>query len=175
MKNNEEKNEILDLESIVEESKEENEELAMTEVKSHVISKKLESTLQDKKFLFNLNDKVDYKLDDKENEEIIVKDIVIKTYVKEAIDEKTKELKYNNKTGEVLTEKTIVTILIDENKKSYVTASKFFANRIKQLIEGYGNNMQELRADLDKGIKIKIIKNEMPDNKNHRYLSFLWN
>lgn len=175
MKNEDVKNDVLDLESIVEESKEENEELAMTEVKSHVISKKLESTLQDKKFLFNLNDKVDYKLDDFENKEITVKDIVIKTYIKESIDEKTKEIKYNNKTGEVITEKTIVTTLIDENKKSYVTASKFFANRIKQLIECYENNMKELRADLNQGIKIKIIKNEMPDNKNHRYLSFLWN
>lgn len=132
------------------------ESMELTERKTYAVTKSMQSTLDDKKLLFNLNDHVDFKLNDKEGEEIDVHNIVVKTF--EKVDEET---------GEIT--KSIVTILLDKENKSYVTASKFFAFRVKELMECYKETLKE---ELEKGIKIKITKNELPDNPKNKYLSF---
>lgn len=110
-------------------------------------NKRIQSTIEDPKVLFNLEDHVDFKLNDMEGKEINVVDVVVKTYEKE-IPERVNEF-----TGEIETkERSMVTILIDDTNTSYVTASKLFAMRIIQLVQFYGTDK------LHKGVKIRITK-----------------
>ena len=109
----------------------------------------IQSTIEDPKILFNLEDHVDFKLNDMENKEINVVDVVVKTYEKDVPE------KINEYTGELETvERSMVTILIDDTNTSYVTASKLFAMRIIQLVQMYGVNK------IHEGIKIRITKTE---------------
>lgn len=110
--------------------------------------KKIQTTITDPKVLFNLEEHVDFKLNDMEGKELTIVDVVIKTYEhdKEVVDEETGEIKNE-------TERKMVTILIDDTNTSYVTASKLFAIRVIQLMQLYGNKVHE-------GIKIRITKSE---------------
>lgn len=113
------------------------------------VRKFIQSTIEDPKVLFNLEDHVDFKLNDMENKEINVVDVVVKTYEKD-IPEKVNEF-----TGEIENvERSMVTILIDDTNTSYVTASKLFAMRIIELVQLY--QVEQLH----KGIKIRITKTE---------------
>ena len=113
------------------------------------VRKFIQSTIEDPKVLFNLEDHVDFKLNDMENKEINVVDVVVKTYEKD-IPEKVNEF-----TGEIENvERSMITILIDDTNTSYVTASKLFAMRIIELVQLY--QVEQLH----KGIKIRITKTE---------------
>lgn len=115
----------------------------------------VKTTVNNPKLLFNLDDHIDFKLNDMEGKEITVCDVVMKEYEKE---------KVNEETGEITTEKSIVTILIDENGASYVTASKLFAMRINQLVQFYANNLEEFK----KGVKILITKTQHKNSANKK-------
>lgn len=109
----------------------------------------IQSTIEDPKILFNLEDHVDFKLNDMEGKEINVVDVVVKTYEKDIPE------KLNEYTGELETiERSMVTIIIDDTNTSYVTASKLFAMRIIQLVQMSGVEK------LHQGIKIRITKTE---------------
>lgn len=109
----------------------------------------IQSTVEDPKVLFNLEDHVDFKLNDMEGKEINVVDVVVKTYEKDIPE------KLNEYTGELETvERTMTTTLIDDTNTSYVTASKLFAMRIIELVQMYGVEK------LHEGIKIRITKTE---------------
>lgn len=122
--------------------------------------KTIQSTVEDPKLLFNLEDHVDFKLNDMEGKIIKVTDIVVKTYEKD-IPERLNEI-----TGELETvERNIVTILLDDTGTSYVTASKLFAMRAIQLIQMYG--VQRLHE----GIEIRITKT-VHSNSGNKKLGF---
>lgn len=110
-------------------------------------NKRIQTTIQDPKILFNLEDHVDFKLNDMEGKEINVVDVVVKTYEKDIPD------RLNEFTGEIETkERNMVTILVDDTNTSYVTASKLFAMRIIQLVQFYGTDK------IHNGVKIRITK-----------------
>lgn len=120
-------------------------------------NQKVFTTITDKKTLFNLESSVDYKINDCIGEKIRVKNILMKTFAKE-VDKKDKDgnLVINQETGEIekTTEYKIITILIDEKGKSYVTASKTFAMTMKNFIGYFG--LEKIHSG--EGIEIEIIQ-----------------
>ena len=106
----------------------------------------------DYKKLYNLdNGDCDFKLNDCKGQSIRVVDVLIKNFDK-YVDEEGKELeKPINKK---------VTILIDDQNKTYVTASKIFALQILRFIDRFGNDV------IKNGLDIKIIEKDIPNSKN---------
>lgn len=101
------------------------------------------TSIKDEKVIFNLlNTECDFKLNECENKEIKVKDVLIKV------------IETPSENDEVVFKK--ITILIDDNDKSYVTASKMFANQL----------MDYLQNDINKEFTIKIIKRSVKNSPN---------
>lgn len=101
------------------------------------------TSIKDEKIIFNLlNTECDFKLNECENKEIKVKNVLIKV------------IETPSDNDEVIFKK--ITILIDDNDKSYVTASKMFANQL----------MDYLQNDIDKEFTIKIIKRSVKNSPN---------
>lgn len=118
------------------------------------------TTIQDKKLLFNIeNGECDVKLNDIVGEEIEVTNIFMKRIESKLKEE---ELEINEETGEVIKDSkiSVITILIDKENKKYVTASKIFAMSILNLIRTFGVD------DIQKGIKIRIIKKSIKNSPN---------
>ena len=118
------------------------------------------TTIQDKKILFNIeNGECDVKLNDIVGEEIEVTNIFMKRIESKLKEE---ELEINEETGEVIKDSkiSVITILIDKENKKYVTASKIFAMSILNLIRTFGVD------DIQKGIKIRIIKKSIKNSPN---------
>lgn len=119
--------------------------------------KKIRSTITDPKTLFNLQDHVDFRLNDMEGKELEIVDVVIEEYEKDIPE------RVNKFTGEVETvERSIVTKLVDKTGTSYVTASKMFAFRIGQFVDMIG--VQKLKE----GQKILITKTVHKDTGNKK-------
>lgn len=106
----------------------------------------------DIKTLYNLdNGECDYRLNDCKGQSIRVKNILIKNFDKYKDDEgNTLEKPINKK----------VTILIDDQDKTYVTASKMFAIQMLRFVERFG-----IEA-ITNGLDIKIIEKEIKGSKN---------
>lgn len=101
------------------------------------------TSISDEKKIFNLlNTECDLKLNDCENKIIKVKDVLIKV------------IETPSESGEVIFKK--ITILIDDEDKSYVSASKMFANQL----------MDYLQNDVNKEFTIKIIKRSVKNSPN---------
>lgn len=118
------------------------------------------TTIQDKKVLFNIeNGECDVKLNNIVGEEIEVTNIFMKRIESKLKEE---ELEINEETGEVIKDSkiSVITILIDKENKKYVTASKIFAISILNLIRTFGVD------DIQKGIKIRIIKKSIKNSPN---------
>lgn len=118
------------------------------------------TTIQDKKVLFNIeNGECDVKLNDIVGEEIEITNIFMKRIESKLKEE---ELEINEETGEVIKDSkiSVITILIDKENKKYVTASKIFAMSILNLIRTFGVD------DIQKGIKIRIIKKSIKNSPN---------
>ena len=113
--------------------------------------------LNDTKKLYNLdNGEVDYKLNDCEGQTIRVVDVLIKEFTHEL-----EEPIVNDQTGELIdTETNKVCILIDDQDKTYVTASKIFTNQMKRFINTFG--VDTIKA----GLEIRIIKRKVKDSGN---------
>lgn len=122
------------------------------------------TTLTDNKKIFNLDDSCDYKLNDCKGEKIRVVDVLIKIFEKELEGE---DVIFNEETGEVLKDKEVkmITILIDEAGKTYVTASKMFGIKVMNFIRDFG--VEEITKGLDIEITEKAVK-----NSNNKALSF---
>ena len=115
----------------------------------------IQTTITDEVKLFNIDDlECDVKLNDIEGQEIDIVDVYLKRIESKL---KQEEIEINEETGEVINDKkvSVVTILIDKEGKSYVTASKFFASRLIKLIGVFG--IEKIK----KGIKIKIVKKQL--------------
>lgn len=108
--------------------------------------------VSDYKKLYNLdNGDCDYKLNDCKGQSIRVVDVLIKNFDKfKDEDGKDLERPINKK----------VTILIDDQNKTYVTASKIFAIQMLRFLNRFGNDV------IKNGLDIKIIEKEIPNSKN---------
>lgn len=116
--------------------------------------RKIYTTIEDTKVIFNLENSCDYKINDCKGEKIRVTDVLIK------INEKPmKEPIVDEETGEILKDKEVsmVTILIDDNKKSYVTGSKIFTMQMINYIRMFG--LETIKEGLEIAIIEKSVKN----------------
>ena len=123
---------------------------------SNSVNQKVFTTIKDVKVLFNLENKVDYKLNDCKGETIKVVDYLVKLIEKEV----------TNEDGTVTKENKRITLLIDDKGKSYVTASKFFNIQFIKAVAFLGEN--ELKEN---GLIIKIVDTKVK-NSNNKALSF---
>lgn len=121
---------------------------------SSSVKKGIYTTIDSKDFktLYNLdNGDCDFKLNDCKGQAIRVKNVLIKNFDK-----------YKDENGndlDVPINKKI-TILIDDQNKTYVTASKIFAIQLLRFIERYGNE------PITNGLDIRIIEKEIKGSKN---------
>ena len=117
------------------------------------------TNIQDKKKLFNIGNKVDFLLNNCENELIRVKGVVVKIYHKPL-----KEPVIDEETGEIIkdTEMTMSVVLVDSEGRSYATGSKLFGIQLMRYIREFGMDDIESKD----GLVIKIIKKEVNGGKN---------
>lgn len=118
--------------------------------------------ISDVKTLYNLDNKdCDFKINDCVGQSIRVVDVVIKEF------ERDLEEPVVDNNGEVVQDKErkMVTILIDEQGQSYVTASKMFTLQMKRFIETFGVDT------IKNGLEIKIV-NKKVANSNNKSLGF---
>lgn len=116
----------------------------------------------DVKTLYNLDNKdCDFKINDCVGQSLRVVDVVVKEF------ERDLENPVLDDNGEVIQDKErkMVTILLDEQGQSYVTASKIFTLQMKRFIETFG--VQAIKNGLD----IKIVNKKVP-NSNNKSLGF---
>lgn len=165
-KNFEEKEEMIIGEEILESTesvKEESQELMVKNFselgrnKKSNIKRDIYTTITDNKKIFNLENSCDYKINDCKGEMIRVTDILIKINEK-LLDEPV----IDETTGEIIKEKetTMVTILIDEAGKSYVTASKMFTMQMINYIQMFG------LESIKQGLEIKFIERAVKNSSN---------
>lgn len=125
-------------------------------------NRKIYTTIEDTKQLFNLETSCDFRINDCKGEKIKLVDLVIKINEK-----KMKEPIVDEETGEIIkdTERSIVTILIDEEGKSYVTASKMFGMQMMNYVGMFG--LDSIKA----GLEIRICERSVK-NSNNKALAF---
>lgn len=115
------------------------------------------TSIKDPKKIFNLDSNCDFKLNDCKGETLRVKDVLVKI-----IETPLDEPKVNDETGEIIdSEYKKITILIDDQGKSYVTASKMFTNQILRYIQMFG--LESITKD---GLEIKIIERPVKNSSN---------
>lgn len=112
------------------------------------------TNIEDTKKIYNLENHVDYKINDIKGEKIRVKEVLIKV-----IERPLEEPEINEETGDIVRDKEFkkICILIDDEDKSYVTASKTFTNQMARYIMQFG---------IDKPIDIKIIEKSVRNSSN---------
>lgn len=129
-----------------------------TDTKTEIIT-----NIKDNKKLFNLENNVDYLLNDCEGEIIRVKDVLIKRYEKPL-----KNPILDDETGEILKDKeySMSCVIVDDEEKSYATGSKVFAIQLLRYLH--------LKNIIDKSndpFEIKITKKKYGE-KGNKALSF---
>lgn len=108
----------------------------------------------DKKKIFNLQNKIDYKLNDIVGQKIRLQDVFIKVIITKLDNPVVDE------NGEILREyeTTKLCYLIDDEGKVGVTKSKMFTNQIVQYIDMFGE-------DSIKGLEIMITTKPVKDSQ----------
>ena len=119
------------------------------------------TNIDDKKQIFNLDSNIDFRINDCKGETLRVKQVMIKRFIKD-LDEPIVSITGEMKDKEI----KIVTILIDDNGKSYVTGSKSFGLQFIRYIEMFGIDDLE-----NEGLEIKIIEKPV-SNSNNKALAF---
>lgn len=115
------------------------------------------TTISDAKKVFNLENSCDFKLNDCKGELIKVKDVMIKV-----IERDIEPVVINEETGETKDKEVKkICILIDDQGKSYVTASKMFTNQFIQYISMFGFD-----TIINDGLDIKIIERPVKNSSN---------
>lgn len=125
--------------------------------------KRIYTNIEDEMTIFNLETAVDFKLNECKGEKIRVKGILIKVYEKPL-----KEPELDDETGEIIKEKEtkMVTILIDEKDKSYVTGSKMFTIQMINYLEMFGWS-----KITEEGLEIEITERSVT-NSQFKALAF---
>ena len=119
--------------------------------------------VSDTKAIFNLENKeADFKINDCVGQSIRMVDVYIKTF-----ERKMKEPEVDEETGEVVkdTEYKKVCVIIDDQGKSYVTASKIFTMEMMNYLALFGIDK------IHEGVEIKFI-NKAIKNSNNKALGF---
>ena len=121
------------------------------------------TNIADEKKIFNLENRVDFLLNDCVDEMIRVKEVLIKRYEKPL-----KEPIIDEETGEILksTEITMSCVLVDDNEKSYATGSKTFTIQLMRYLQ-----MKARLNQANEPFEIKIIKKKVGE-KGNKALSF---
>ena len=117
----------------------------------------------DTKAIFNLENKeADFKINDCVGQSIRMVDVYIKTF-----ERKMKEPEVDEETGEIVkdTEYKKVCVIIDDQGKSYVTASKIFTMEMMNYLALFGIDK------IHEGVEIKFI-NKAIKNSNNKALGF---
>lgn len=117
----------------------------------------------DTKAIFNLENKeADFKINDCVGQSIRMVDVYIKTF-----ERKMKEPEVDEETGEVVkdTEYKKVCVIIDDQGKSYVTASKIFTMEMMNYLALFGIDK------IHEGVEIRFI-NKAIKNSNNKALGF---
>lgn len=129
-----------------------------TNTNTHVFT-----NITDEKKLFNLENNVDYLLNDCEGETIRVKEVLIKRYEKPL-----KEPIIDEQNGEILKEHeiTMSCVIVDDNNNSYATGSKVFTIQLMRYLQ-----MRERMNKKEETFDIKITKKKYGSNGN-KALSF---
>lgn len=129
-----------------------------TNTNTHVFT-----NITDEKKLFNLENNVDYLINDCEGETIRVKEVLIKRYEKPL-----KEPIIDEQTGEILKdhEITMSCVIVDDNNNSYATGSKVFTIQLMRYLQ-----MRERMNKKEETFDIKITKKKYGSNGN-KALSF---
>lgn len=124
----------------------------------------IETTLTDELDIFNASEDCDYKLNDCKGQEIVVTNCLIKRIEKDLPEN---EIEIDEETGEVIKDKSVqlLTILIDDEDNTYVTASKIFGFKFLRMVQTIGIEK------LNEGVKIKITERDVKDSPN-KALSF---
>lgn len=124
--------------------------------------KEMFTNITDEKTIFNLENNVDYRLNDCKGERIKVKAIMFKKFTT-PLDEPVVDV-----NGEVVKENEtkMVTILIDDQGKSYVTASKTFGFDMQKYVLTFGTEKME-----SEGVDIEICEKQVKNSPN-KALSF---
>lgn len=114
------------------------------------------TNITDQKKIFNLENTCDYKINDCKGEMIRVKEVLIKRIEKPLPEPEVDD------NGEIIKEKEVklITILIDDNNKSYVTASKMFTMQMMNYINMFG------LESIEQGLEIKIIERAVKNSSN---------
>ena len=112
------------------------------------------TNITDNKKIYNLENHVDYRINDLKGEVWRVKEVLIKI-----IEKPLEEPEINEETGEIIRDKEFkkICILIDTEDKSYVTASKMFTNQMARYIAEFG---------LNEPVDIKIIEKTVKNSSN---------
>lgn len=148
---------------IVEESRNEIDDFNSSNSKSKI---QILTNIVDSKKLYNLeNGEVTYKINDLKGTEIEVVEFEVKR-----IEKKLNNPIVDEESGEIVkdTELKMITILLDKEGNSYVTASSIFAFQFLRLVEIIG-----LEKFKDENVKIKIIEKSIKDSSN-KSLGFEW-
>ena len=116
------------------------------------------TNLQDKKQIFNLDSKVDFKINDCIGDTICVRGVLIKNISKKMVTPET------NEAGVIIkdTEYKRVCILIDNEGKSYVTGSNLFTIQMIKYLQLFG--LSEIESE--NGLLIKIVNKEIKNSSN---------
>ena len=111
----------------------------------------------DPKKIFNIeNNSADFRLNDCKGQSLRIVDVYIKN-IEKILDEPEVD-----DSGEVIRDKEYkkICLLIDDQGKSYVTASKVFTNQMLRYIEMFG--IDAIKA----GVKIKIVDKAVKGSSN---------
>lgn len=125
--------------------------------------KEMFTNIKDEKLIFNLENNVDFRLNDCKGERIKMKAVMFKKFTT-PLDEPV----VDTITGDIIKEyeTKFVTIIIDEQNKSYVTASKTFGFDMQKYVLTFGTDKMETE-----GVDIEICEKQVKNSPN-KALSF---
>lgn len=98
--------------------------------------------------LFNALKECDFKLNDVVGSKINIKDVFYQEYVKE--DKETGDIRTGHRT-----------IIFGDDGKTYVTASNYLYNTLRQIINVFGSP-----AEWDEPLMVEVVKQSMKDGKS---------
>ena len=122
------------------------------------------TTIEDEKTLLNLENVVDFKLNDCKGEKIIVKNVLVKKLTKKLDETEIDE------NGEVVKEYShkFITILVDDEGNSYVTGSASFTISLMNVLQ----KLQDVKQLMKNGEFILEICEKQAKNSQFKSLSF---
>lgn len=125
--------------------------------------KEMFTNIKDEKLIFNLENNVDFRLNDCKGERIKMKAVMFKKFTS-PLDEPV----VDTITGDIIKEyeTKFVTIIIDDQDKSYVTASKTFGFDMEKYVLTFGTDKME-----SEGVDIEICEKQVKNSPN-KALSF---